>query len=212
MNSPSWTKKYFLVSFQAKFGSTTASYFKFMREMLLLLFISTLFVLGLIFIPHILFEPKDPKGDQNSTEIIASKCKLLEKNISDTLFYPIDNASTCCSSYYEKLMDNASLSDDSSFIDYITPILTASDWMEYSYLFYGYYKGTFEFEFNNNVKFDFPLAYFLVIFSIFLLNLSVVVFSSASSIKARIERSIDSESGFIGMFPMVFGSWDHKIK
>ena len=171
---------------------------------MLLLFISTLFVFGLIFIPHIAFEPRI-KTDN------ATKCTNLEMNVSNTLFFPIDNASECCSIYYEELMNDASLSTNSTFLDYVTPILTASDWMENSYLFYGYYKGTYDFTFNS-VTFDFPLAYFLVIFSIFLLNLSVVVFSSASNIKARIERSIDSESGFIGMFPMVFGSWDHKIK
>ena len=174
--------------------------------MIFLLLISTLFVFGLIFIPHIAFEPRD----ETDNEAIAI-CQYTEKNFNNTLFYPIGYASNCCSIYYEGLMENASLSEDSTFLDYATPILTASDWMEYSYLFYGYYKGTFEFKFNK-VTFDFPLAYFLVIFSIFLLNLSVVVFSSASNIKARIERSIDSESGFIGMFPMVFGSWDHKIK
>ena len=185
---------------QAKFGSTAATWFRFMRWMILLTFINTLFIFGLIFAPQLAYqpEPKEPTLCPNVTK-------------DNTTYVPIENATECCSQIYEELVEKASINEDSTFLDYVTPILTGSDWMESIPMFYGYYKGTYVFEFKN-IKFDFPLAYFLVMVVIFLLNLCTVVFSSASSIKARIERSIDSESGFLGMFPMVFGSWDHKIK
>ena len=170
--------------------------------MIALVFINTLFIFGLIFAPQIAYQP-------DSAPRNSSTCQAETHNY--VTYFPIEDAMECCSQFYENLTKNASINQNSTFLDYITPILTGSDWMENTYMFYGYYKGTFVFEFES-VTFDFPLAYFLVMVAIFLLNLTLVVFSSASSIKARIEQSIDSESGFIGMFPMVFGSWDHKIK
>ena len=177
-----------------------------MRWMIALVFINTLFIFGLIFAPQIAYQPDSAPGNSSTCPAIT----LTNNNVTMT-YFPIEDAMECCSQFYENLTEKASINEDSTFLDYITPILTGSDWMENTYMFYGYYKGTFVFEFKS-VMFDFPLAYFLVMVAIFLLNLTLVVFSSASSIKARIEQSIDSESGFIGMFPMVFGSWDHKIK
>ena len=171
--------------------------------MILLSFINTLFIFGLIFAPQLAYkiESEEPTPDT---------CPKKIKN--NSTYIPIENATECCSQLYGSLVKNASIvKGKSTFLDYVTPILTGSDWMEGTPMFYGHYNGTYVFEYKN-IKFDFPLAYFLVMVAIFLLNLCAVVFSSASSIKARIERSIDSESGFIGMFPMVFGSWDHKIK
>ena len=197
-----WPKYYIFLIMKAKFGSTAASWFRFMRWMIALVFINTLFIFGLIFAPQIAYQP-------DSAPRNSSTCQAETHN--NVIYFPIEDAMECCSQFYENLTKNASINQESTFLDYITPILTGSDWMENTYMFYGYYKGTFVFEFKS-VMFDFPLAYFLVMVAIFLLNLTLVVFSSASSIKARIEQSIDSESGFIGMFPMVFGSWDHKIK
>lgn len=83
--------------------------------------------------------------------------------------------------------------------------------MESSPMFYGHYSGTFVFRYDK-LNFDFPLAYFLVMFSVFLLNLSVVVISSAKSAKSRIKRHIFEEDGRHGVFSIVFGSWAHKIR
>ena len=56
--------------------------------------------------------------------------------------------------------------------------------MEGTPMFYGYYDGTYQFEFND-VIFDFPLAFFLVILVIMMVNLVIIVISSAKSFYNR---------------------------
>ena len=83
--------------------------------------------------------------------------------------------------------------------------------MEYSVFFYGYYNGTFVFEFDN-LTFDYPLSFFLVMASIFLVNMAVIIIMSVSSMKKHIQRNINKENGqHSGLFPVVFGSWDFNI-
>ena len=56
--------------------------------------------------------------------------------------------------------------------------------MESSPMFYGYYNGTYIFKIND-VKFDFPLAFLLVMMTVMLVNLVVIVVSSAKSFYNR---------------------------
>ena len=84
--------------------------------------------------------------------------------------------------------------------------------MENTAVFYGYYTGTFVFEFVGGMKFDFPMSYFLVIFFVYLVNLCWVVFTSTKSTKDAIQKSIELEDGNLGLFKIVFGGWDHKIR
>ena len=80
--------------------------------------------------------------------------------------------------------------------------------MEYSVFFYGYYNGTFEFEFDH-VTFDYPLAYFLVMTSILLLNMAAIIIVSVSSMKKHIQRNVVKEDGhYLGLIPVIFGSWN----
>ena len=81
--------------------------------------------------------------------------------------------------------------------------------MEYSVFFYGYYNGTFSFEFEH-VTFDYPLAFFLVMASILLINMAVIIITSVSSMKKHIQRNIVKEDHDInlGLIPVVFGSWN----
>ena len=85
--------------------------------------------------------------------------------------------------------------------------------MEKSIFFYGSYPGTFVFVFNG-VSFDFPLAYFLVMIIVLLVNLSWVVISSAKATKEELQRNtrIEMEDEHFGLLPIVFGGWDHKIR
>ena len=66
--------------------------------------------------------------------------------------------------------------------------------MEYSVFFYGYYNGTFEFQFDH-VTFDYPLAYFLVMTSILLLNMAAIIIVSVSSMKKHIQRNVVKSQG-----------------
>lgn len=76
--------------------------------------------------------------------------------------------------------------------------------MEISPLFFGYYSGTYAFELNN-VTYEFPLAYFLVMFAIFVVNLVFVVRSFA--------KAFDTETLELSQAPLselIFGSWDYS--
>ena len=79
--------------------------------------------------------------------------------------------------------------------------------MEYSPFFYGYYNGTFSFEFDH-VTFDYPLAFFLVMASILLINMVAIIIISVSSMKKHIKRNVVKEDGHIGLIPVMFGSWN----
>ena len=83
--------------------------------------------------------------------------------------------------------------------------------MESTPLFYGAYNGTFIFIYDN-ITFDFPLAYFLVILAIFFISLAWLVITSRKSIKGYILNKIEIEDGDWTIFPIVFGGWDHKIR
>jgi hypothetical protein len=56
--------------------------------------------------------------------------------------------------------------------------------MEFSPMFYGFYDGTFVFDIKG-VQFDFPLAFLLVMMTIMIVNLVVIVVSSAKSFYKR---------------------------
>ena len=79
--------------------------------------------------------------------------------------------------------------------------------MEYSPFFYGYYNGTFSFEFDH-VTFDYPLAFFLVMASILFINMAAIIIISVSSMKKHIKRNVVKEDGHLGLIPVVFGSWN----
>ena len=79
--------------------------------------------------------------------------------------------------------------------------------MEYSPFFYGYYNGTFSFKFDH-VTFDYPLAFFLVMASILLINMAAIIIISVSSMKKHIKRNVVKEDGHLGLIPVVFGSWN----
>ncbi len=72
-------------------------------------------------------------------------------------------------------------------------LLQGSGFMESSPFFYGYYSGTYKFTFDNDwVAYDFPLAYFLVMLAVFVVNLVAVVYSSAKSFGAHL-KTVDKQ-------------------
>ncbi len=79
--------------------------------------------------------------------------------------------------------------------------------MSVSAFFYGFYDGTFNFVFSNGATFDYPLAYFLVMLSVFIVNLVAVVYASAKSF--HVSSYSDAENCKFGS--LVFGSWDFRI-
>ena len=60
----------------------------------------------------------------------------------------------------------------------------------------------------NGVKFDFPLAYILVMFSVFMICLVAVVYSSAQSFKLDLLQADFASCKFNNL---VYGKWNHSI-
>ena len=81
--------------------------------------------------------------------------------------------------------------------------------MASSPLFYGYYEGTYTFEFNSG-PYQFPLAYFLVYFAIFVINMCAVIASFAKAF--RTEATETNELSQAPTSELIFSSWDYSIK
>ena len=71
-------------------------------------------------------------------------------------------------------------------------------------MYYGYYCGTYSFEFKS-VIYKFPLAYFLVMFVIFLRNLWFVIGSFS-----KIAKTETSELSQAPLCELIFGIWDYR--
>ena len=79
--------------------------------------------------------------------------------------------------------------------------------MATSVMFYGHYSSA---AFTlGDVTFDFPLAYFLVMVSVFMVSLVAVVFSSAKSFDQDVGTLSDNSSCVYNS--LLFSSFDHKI-
>ena len=83
-------------------------------------------------------------------------------------------------------------------------MIFGDNWVQYGYMFYGHYDGTYSF-YLNGVVFDYPLAYFLTIFSVFLLNLVAIVIYSAPRRNATYVDSSGSQFN-----NLIFGNWDFR--
>ena len=82
--------------------------------------------------------------------------------------------------------------------------ITGSGWLYLAPVFYGYYSGTYSFEFHN-VLYEFPLAYFLVMFAIFIINLLFVISSFS-----KIAESETSDISQAPLSELIFGVWDYS--
>ena len=71
-------------------------------------------------------------------------------------------------------------------------------------MFYGDYDGTYAFDLNG-VTFDYPLSYFLTIFSVFVVNLVAIVVFSAPR---RNATHVDSGGSLFNN--LIFGNWDFR--
>ena len=87
---PDWLWK-----LQARFGSTTASFFNFLRNMILLNFVNSIFILGLIMVPQIV------PNDTNHTVVSDALYHNYKPTNSSSRFYALnEDHSEHCSSHY----------------------------------------------------------------------------------------------------------------
>ena len=83
-------------------------------------------------------------------------------------------------------------------------ILSGSGFILISPMFYGYYSGTYSFEFND-IVYKFPLAYFLVMFVVFFVNLGFLVRSFS-----KFAATESSELSQAPLSELIYSAWDYR--
>ncbi|XP_018421586.1 PREDICTED: transmembrane channel-like protein 4 [Nanorana parkeri] len=160
------------------FGTGIQSYFSFLRFLVLMNVVTFLLIGGFIVIPSILF-----------SELNLGH-KFLTSNSSDVCFE--------YSSYPQGL---------ERFYIFIMDILMGTGFMEFTYMFYGYYKNTSVnlLDFSYNI----PLAYLVTTMAYFLLSLVWTVVRSVQGFKQSLVAEDSSMSSYTDK---VFSGWDFCIK
>ena len=113
---------------QARFGSTTASFFNFLKWMIIMNFYNAFLILGLIMTPQLItyFQKIKPDIDLGTTN---DNTTCLGKMMDQTVFYPLENASYCCSQLYQSSLDSTKPLDDTlsdRIQDFLTAVLTGN--------------------------------------------------------------------------------------
>ncbi len=135
------------------------------------------FVLGLVLVPQL---AEDAVADSTVNVADDGPCDF----VFESTWVQKTQSVSCCSQLYQ----NETFATPDSVLAVINDLLEGSGFMAHSPFFYGYYSGTFVFELSGGARFNFPLAYFLVMLTVFTVNLVAVVFSSAKSFKVRLEQ------------------------
>ena len=90
---PDWLWK-----LQARYGSTTASFFNFLRFMILLNFVNFIFILGLIMVPQLV-----PNKNEHNFNISSENYTL--NNLTAPFYEMNENHSELCNAYYWDIYD-----------------------------------------------------------------------------------------------------------
>ncbi|XP_066486461.1 transmembrane channel-like protein 4 [Tiliqua scincoides] len=164
---------------EGHFGTGIQSYFNFLRFLVLMNLVASLLVVGFVVAPNAAFE-------------------ALNLNWTDRPSNSSVNAS--CLQY------NPTRQGLVNYFSYIMDLLSGQDFMELSYLFYGYYQhSAVDFiGFSYNV----PLAYLLTALFYLLFCLMWIVWRSVYCLK----HSLVSEDASLGSYSnKVFASWDFGL-
>uniref|UniRef100_A0A0K2UBL3 TMC domain-containing protein n=1 Tax=Lepeophtheirus salmonis TaxID=72036 RepID=A0A0K2UBL3_LEPSM len=189
---------------EGRYGSSVYSVFKFMKWIASLNLLNATIVFFLIYLPHAIKDRRQNQlDDTDSTCIWFDNRYVLESKVLD-----------CCSLRYNKDSDEAwdffSDIESHNFWKkgslFLQDIIQGSHWISFSPLFYGFYEGTYTFKIGSTY-YNFPLAYFLVMLIIFLINLFAVVRSSSRSFKS-ISSSQSGERN-LSLLNIVFTGWNH---
>lgn len=161
-----------------QFGAGIQSYFSFLRFLVLMNFVTFLLIAGFVVIPSIAFN---------------------ELGLQQT--YTIFNTSDVCFIYKPNPQGLE------RFYIFIMDILTGTGFMEFTYMFYGYYKNT-----SVNLaafSYNIPLAYLVTTLVYFLLSLLWTVIRSVQGFKQSL---ITGDSSMTTYTDKVLAGWDFCIK
>ncbi|CAH2319171.1 transmembrane channel 4 [Pelobates cultripes] len=174
-----------LQSIEGHFGTGIESYFSFLRFLVLMNFVTFLLVGGFIVLPSIIFNELPPTSINATTATTDS----TTGNISVCLNYNPNEQGLVV--YYTFIID----------------ILMGTGFMEFTYMFYGYYKNTSV----NLVGFfyNIPLAYLITTVIYFLLSLVWMVIRSVNGFKQSLVTEDAAMSNYTNK---VFAGWDFCMK
>ncbi|KAM4016963.1 voltage-gated chloride channel TMC4 [Anomaloglossus baeobatrachus] len=162
-----------------QFGTGIQSYFSFLRFLVLMNFVTFLLVAGFIVIPNIVFN----ESGLEQTVIISNR--------SDVCFIEYNPNPKGLERYYIFIMD----------------VLMGTGFMEFTYMFYGYYKNTSVI--FSDFSYNIPLAYLVTTLIYFLLSLLWVVIRSVQGFKQSL---VTEDSSMANYTDKVLAGWDFCIK
>ncbi|XP_030068499.1 transmembrane channel-like protein 7 [Microcaecilia unicolor] len=167
-------------SIEGKFGSGVQSYFLFLRFLVLLNFVMFVLMFGFVTLP-----------------IAISRYNVFNSSHVDSFTSDIDPV---CTKY------KVAVQGLGYFHNYIIDLLSGTGFLEWTYLFYGYYKvEAINFKDHN---YNIPLAYLLVTLAYLLLSLLWIVKRSMEGFKQSL---VSDEDRFQSYCNKIFAGWDFCI-
>lgn len=163
------------------FGGGVQSYFVFLRFLVILNFLSSFLIAGFVLIPAIVF------NSLNTTTIPPS-----ERNITGR---------EACMAYDP---DSGALT---VFYTYFLDLLSGTGFMEYSYMFYGYYNNTVGGD--NGYTYNIPLAYLLTASFYFIFCLISIIIRMGGVMRLAVTTGGGAAGGYS---MMVFTGWDYGLQ
>ncbi|KAL2084900.1 hypothetical protein ACEWY4_020418 [Coilia grayii] len=167
------------------FGGGVQSYFVFLRFLVVLNFLSFLLIAGFVLIPSIVFHslPFNTSISHmpNTTNITGlEQCMVYDPNPGAlTVFYI-----------------------------YFLDLLSGTGFMEYSYMFYGYYNNTMVVV-DESFSYNIPLAYLLTVSFYFLFCLFCIIVRMGGVARVAVATGGGAAGGYS---MMVFTGWDYGLQ
>ncbi|XP_026107763.1 transmembrane channel-like protein 7 isoform X2 [Carassius auratus] len=163
------------------FGGGVRSYFLFLRFLVILNFLSSLLIAAFVLIPSIVF-------------------RSMKFNSTIALTVNLNGTESCL--HYDPKPDALMV-----FYTYFLDLVSGTGFMEYSYLFYGYYNNS-KIE-SNGFSYNIPLAYLLTAAFYFLFCLICMIIRMGGTARLVVVTG----GGAVGGYSMlVFTGWDHGLQ
>ncbi|XP_056458433.1 transmembrane channel-like protein 7 isoform X1 [Gadus chalcogrammus] len=156
------------------FGDGVQSYFLFLRFLVVLNFLSSMLIIGFVLIPSIVFRS------------VASNSVTM-----------MDNGTAECRQYDHKPDPLV------RYYSYFLDLLSGTGFMEYTYLFYGYYRNTMVAE--SDFSYNIPLAYLFTAVFYFVFCLICITARAGTAVRVAVATG----GGATGSYSRnVFTGWD----